>query len=53
MGTGAARICSVCRKDRATTRAGVIKEHRRWNGIMMVRCEGSLKRPVAVVLRRQ
>lgn len=51
MSVGAFKTCPVCGKARATTRTGVIKIHRRWTGVMMVRCDGSLKRPVANMRR--
>lgn len=37
--------CPICGKERQTTGTGKIINHRRWNGIIMVHCPGSLQRP--------
>ena len=41
-------VCPVCRKEREIKKKGgslVMKDHRRWDGIKMVDCEGSQKPP--------
>jgi hypothetical protein len=37
--------CPICYKERQTTATGRMINHRKWTGVRMVHCEGSMMKP--------